>query len=142
MSFPLTADQINRMRLEANQFMTTSGTVYSITFTHLPDGRQVPTSGVVFSTNMYIGKMTGDDLEFLEQLGFARVGVTGTENVSKATILAPFDNEIRNTHVIHIQNKDWYVIWSSADTQDEVQLYQKALVIDRLIAEEGYQKHG
>jgi hypothetical protein len=133
---------LNKMRAVAEQFFTTSGTVYSVSFTHAPDGRQIPASSVVFSSNMYIGKMTGDDLEFLEQMGFSRVGVTGTENMSKVTILAPFANEIKNTHVIHIQGKAWYVIWSSAETQDSVQVYQKALCIDRLMVEEGYQMHG
>lgn len=142
MSFPLSSDQLTRMRQEANQFFTTSGTVYALTITHANDGRQLVSSGVVFSTDMYIGKMTGDDLEFLEQLGFSRVGLTGTENVSKAVILSPFENPIRNTDVVHISGKDWFVIWSSADTQDTVQLYQKALVIDRLFVEEKYQKHG
>jgi hypothetical protein len=86
--------------------------------------------------------MTGDDLEFLEQLGFARVGLTGTENVSKAVVLAPATNEIKNTHIINIQGKDWFVVWSNADTQDSVQVYQKALCLDRLVVEERYQKHG
>lgn len=145
MSLPTTLlpdGALDRIRSEANQFFTTSGTVYTLSFTHLPDGRQVATSGVVFSANMYIGKMTGDDLEFLEQLGFARVGLTGTENVSKAVVLAPVTNEIKNTHIIHIQGKDWFVVWSNADTQDSVQIYQKALCIDRLVVEERYQKHG
>lgn len=138
----LPSGTLTNMRATANKFMTTSGTVYQITITHTQDGRQVPSSGVVFSANMYIGKMSGDDLEFLEQLGFSRIGLTGTENVSKATILAPFDNEINNTHVINIQDKDWYVVWCNAQTQDSVQIYQKALVIDRLVVEETYQKHG
>jgi hypothetical protein len=75
-------------------------------------------------------------------MGFSRVGTTGTENVLKATILAPFANEILNDHVIHIAGKTWYVIWSNAQTQDSVQIYQKALCIDRYMTEEGWQKHG
>jgi hypothetical protein len=58
----LPAGALTKMRETAEQFFTTSGTVYNVTFTHEPDGRQIPVRGVVFSANMYIGKMQGDDL--------------------------------------------------------------------------------
>lgn len=128
---------INQLRQQASQFMTTSGTLYLQTFEWSTDGRQIVTLSGVYDGLFYVGKMSGSDQELLERMGFI-----GTENISRAVILGPYTIPIKNTYVVKTQGKFWYVVWSNDETQESVQVYQKALIIDRLITEEMYQRYG
>lgn len=124
------------LRQQAEQFFTTSGTLYTQLFEWSPDGRQIVALSGVFSGLFYIGKMSGNDQELLERMGFV-----GTENISRAVLLGPYATPIKNTYIVDIQKKKWYVVWSNEETQESVQVYQKALLVDRLATEEMYQRY-
>lgn len=128
---------IDALRVQAQAFFTTSGTLSRQLFEWSDDGRQIVTLSGVYSGLFYVGKMSGSDQELLERMGFV-----GTENVSRALILGPYDIPIRNTYVFTSQGKSWYVVWSNEETQESVQVYQKAFIVDRLVTEEMYQRYG
>lgn len=132
----MTPGTITAMRKQAEQFFTTSGTLYTQLFEWSPDGRQIVVLSGIFSGLFYIGKMSGNDQELLERMGFV-----GTENISRAILLGSYAIPIKNTYIVDIQRKRWYVVWSNDETQESVQVYQKALLVDRLATEEMYQRY-
>lgn len=123
--------QLQSMRNQANGVMTEQVRVCSIDVAYNDYGQQVVTSGLLFTSSGYVGKISGRDRELLERLNY-----TGTETETMVTILLPFANEVHIDEVIHAQNKEWRVIWSNADTQDSVQIYEKAICARYIIETE------
>ena len=113
---------LESIRTTANQFMTEIVNVVSIVVSASETGQQIVTSGLLFTSSGYIGRISGRDQELLERLGY-----DGTATETFITILLPHGNEIAIDNRIHAQNKEWRVIWSNADTQDSVQVYEKAI---------------
>lgn len=127
----LPAGQLTLMRNQANGFMTETINVCSLTYDHDGNGQQVVSSGLLFTVSGYIGKISGKDQEMLENLQ-----LVGTSTETFVTILLPFGNQIDTSNVIHAQNLEWRVIWSNKDTQDSVQIYEKAICARYRITEE------
>lgn len=118
----LPSGELERIRATANQFMTEEIRVCSISLGYNETGQQIVTSGLLYTASGYVGRISGKDQELLE-----RLGLTGTATETFVTILIPFGNTISITNIIHAQNKEFRVIWSNSDTQDSVQIYEKAI---------------
>ena len=119
----LPSGELARIRNQANMFMTEDVNVCSISLAYSDTGREIVTSGLLFTASGYVGRISGKDQELLRELG-----LTGMLTDTFVTVLLPFGNQIAVDNVIHTQGKEFQVIWSNADTQDSVQIYEKAIV--------------
>ena len=122
---------LTQMRTQAAQFWNTPVAVYSVTIGYSTYGQQIVSSGLRFSATGYVGAITGSDAELLQTMG-----LIGAVKETKITVLIPFGNDFLQSDIVRINNKDYRVIWSSAETQDNMQVYSKAICAEYLVTEE------
>lgn len=129
--FPLPSTILEYMRAQANAFMTEPVEVYSITVNLNGDGQQIYSSGLKYTTSGYVGGISGRDKELLE-----RLKLLGVETEHRVLVLLPIGQPIDKDDVVRTATRELRVIWSNKDTQDTVQLYQKAVCADLSIEPE------
>lgn len=122
-SYLLASGTLAHMRTTARDFMQSPINIYNVTLGYSQYGEQTTSSGLVYSTSGYIGAITGSDRELLS--AFIR---TGVDTNHYATILLPFDTDVRDTYIMRFNNADWRVVWHTNDTMDAVQIYTKCIV--------------
>lgn len=118
----LTSAALAQMRSFANDVMIEPVTVCSVSVAYDGYGKQILSSGIVYSLSGYVGKPSGTDLELL----------TGTEYTGEKTndtilVLLPYGNLILEEYVIHTQDDAWRVINSNHALQNGIKIYERAI---------------
>lgn len=118
----LTSTALARMRDFANDVMIEPVTVVSVSVAYDMYGKQVLTSGIVYSMSGYVGKPSGNDLEMLREKEY--VGERTDDNI---LVLLPYGNPILESYIIHTQNSAWRVINSNHALQNGIKIYERAI---------------
>lgn len=135
-SYLLPSGALSSMRTIAVDFMTTQMSIYEISLSYDMYGRQTATSGLRSTVSGYLGAIRGSDRELLNQTMQAYTRRDGVKVKTDALVLLPFETYIENDDVIRANGRDWHVVWNNNNTQDSVQVYTKAIVVDLVTQDE------
>ena len=119
---------LTAMRATANQFMTTPVTLSTQTITYSDYGEQTVSGTLIWNGLGYVGKLSGKDEELLKTAMYTTAR-DGIENTFPAIVLLPFSTPINETLIVNTQGHNWRVVWTNTDTQDSVQVYEKAIIV-------------
>lgn len=120
----------------AQQFMTQRCTIYHPTTTYNAYGQSVVISGTGVVVSGYHGGLRGADRELLQYaLGDLRRR-SGVEVKTSAIFLFPIGTTVNNNSVVRANDKDWYVVWNSRDTQASVRVYEKVIAVQWEVRDE------
>lgn len=117
------------MRATARDFMTETLFLYNVNIAYDEFGRQVTTSGLLATVSGYFGGLSGSDQELLSNSILGITQRNGVRVKTSALALMPFETTITNQNIIRKAGEDWHVVWNNNDTQDSVQVYTKAIVV-------------
>lgn len=131
MTLPITllpSGVLQSMRQTAEQFMTTPVVVYNPSISYSIYGEPLVSSGVVWSGNGYIGKLSAYDRDLILKSDFYIRRFDGEELKYFATLLLPFSASLEDFYTVSTGSDVWEIQWTNESTSDAVQVYTKAIM--------------
>lgn len=127
--FRLPTQTLAALRLDAAQSFDTPVSIYEITIENDRYAQQVITSGLLVSTSGYVGRVRGSEAElFFRTIDNSIRQIDGTRTIFALTLLVPIGTPLDTRYIVVVSGIDYRVVWHTTATQENMQLYEKAII--------------